>query len=382
MGSFQVHFFSIGTGDATLIVSPTGETLLVDLGVPQVILNRRSASAETVVERIAEIVGEPRVDAALITHFHTDHLGTFDGGEATGGLPYAVDTLGLEVGRFLDRGATPISDSDTQNLYLSWLVGRAHEEVHEDTPQAIDLGPEVDAEILGSPGGDSLWGEQGDIEENNYSLPLRITYGDLEISLCGDLPGSYTERGGFLEYQDVETQVAGIMGTVEILKPNHHGSQSSTNMAWIQALNPQVAVYTLGPSDVGYPHEYTWDRLVEVTHSRGGRVYLTTDEGGREVDGEVVVTSDDGHTFTVNGESHQALSDEEEADLASPLSSWSDEADNSTCSDGRDNDGDCYCDCDDWSCALAPLVTVCDGGGSSYCGYEEGDWCDGQLASR
>lgn len=376
-GAFAVHFFDVGTSDATLVVSPTGETLLVDLGVPQVVVERVEASAEEVVRRIEEITGERRVDAFLLTHFHSDHAGTIEGGVPTGGLPYAVDVLGLEVGAFLDRGSVPVSDSGTQARHLSWLLGREHVVVDGPGSHWIDLGPEVRADVLAAAGGSGLQGEEGEIEENNYSLAVRITYGDLEISLCGDLPGDYTARDHALDYQDVETGLAPLMGTVEVLKPNHHGSQSSSNVTWLQALSPQVAVFALGPNEYGYPHEVTWDRVVAATAARGGRVYRTRDDAFVPVDGEVVVLSDDGVAYTVNGDAYEAVPDEAEAGLAPVLPGVSDESTDAACSDGRDGDGDCYCDCDDWSCALSPAVTVCDGPAASYCGYAQGPWCDG-----
>ena len=143
-------------------------------------------------DRIRGILGAARVDAFVATHFHTDHVGTFDGGQPTGGLPYAVDVLGLEVGVFLDRGSSPLGDSDTQADYLSWLSGRNHRVIDGPGTDWIDLGPEVVAEVLALPGSGVLSGDPGEIEENNFSLPLRVAHGDLEISLCGDLPGSFT----------------------------------------------------------------------------------------------------------------------------------------------------------------------------------------------
>ena len=382
-GVFEAWFFDIGTADATLLVSPEGRSVLVDLGVPVAEAFAPSVSAEHVVDRIRGILGAARVDAFVATHFHTDHVGTFDGGQPTGGLPYAVDVLGLEVGVFLDRGSSPLGDSDTQADYLSWLSGRNHRVIDGPGTDWIDLGPEVVAEVLALPGSGVLSGDPGEIEENNFSLPLRVAHGDLEISLCGDLPGSFTSAWDdgsgeeVLQYQDVESAVAPAMGVVEVLKPDHHGSQSSTNMAWLQAVNPAVAIYSLGRNAWGYPHEYTWDRLASSTAARGGRLFRTGDERGDPVDGEVRVWSEDGRTFVVGDLVLDAMGDADEADLPRPFPELTDESDDVRCADGQDNDGDCYCDCSDWSCSWNPRVTVCAGGSASYCGTAEGPLCDG-----
>jgi beta-lactamase superfamily II metal-dependent hydrolase len=177
--------------------------------------------------------------------------------------------------------------------------------------------------------------------ENGFSIALRVTFGDLEISLAGDLTGDCDG-----DVEDVETAVAPAMGAVEVYKVNHHGSQSSSNLTWIRALRPQVSVFSLGASRFGYPHERTDAALGAV-----GDVAYTRE-------GDVVLESVDGRTYTVAGRTYVARTDAEEAALADPPIGV-DEKTDALCGNRRDDDGDGYTDCSDWSCSRCPGVTVC-----------------------
>src|SRR5215475_12445744 len=68
--NLQIYFIDVEGGQATLLVAPSGQTLLVDTGWPG--NNNRDAG------RISEAVkdaGLKQIDYALITHYHTDHVG-------------------------------------------------------------------------------------------------------------------------------------------------------------------------------------------------------------------------------------------------------------------------------------------------------------------
>ena len=68
--TLQIYFVDVEGGQATLLVAPSGQSLLVDTGWPG--FNNRDA------DRIAEAVkssGLTQIDYVLITHYHTDHVG-------------------------------------------------------------------------------------------------------------------------------------------------------------------------------------------------------------------------------------------------------------------------------------------------------------------
>jgi beta-lactamase superfamily II metal-dependent hydrolase len=340
-GFLRVVFFNVGTGDSILVQAPNGRTLLVDLGIPQVVADgQETAAAQHVVGRIAELTGRRYVDYFLASHYHSDHVGALAAdGTGYGGIAWAVQSFGLGVGTFLDRGRTPAGDSPTQTEYLRWAENQTNRRVI-DGPGAdwVDLGPDVRVDVVAAPGaGVAAAGSP----ENGFSIPVRVTFGDLEIALAGDLTGDCDDV-----LVDIEGTVAPAMGAVEVYKVNHHGSQSSTSITWVEALHPLVSVFSLGVSRFGYPH----DRTVAVLDPVSDLFYTR--------DGDIELDSTDGRAFTVAGRSYAARSDADEAALPD-LGLGSDERTNALCDNGRDDDGDGYTDCDDFSCSQCPAVSIC-----------------------
>jgi competence protein ComEC len=340
-GILRVVFFNVGTGDAILVQAPNGRTLLVDLGIPQVVTpGQEAAAARHVADRIEALTGRRGVDYFVASHFHTDHVGNIHfAGDSVGGISWAVQSYGFQVGTFLDRGRAPAGNSSTQGEYLGWVEGLGnHRVVDRSGADWIDLGPDVRVEILAAAGVGVAAPGSG---ENGFSLPVRVTFGDLELSLAGDLTGICDA-----DTADVESAVAPLMGAVEVYKVNHHGSQSGTNLTWVRALKPQVAVFPLGASEFGYPHDRVVEALAPLAVSYETR------------DGDVVLESTDGRAYTVNGRAFTARNEGEEAALPVP-DIGVDENTNALCGNGRDDDRDGYTDCRDFSCSQCPAVTAC-----------------------
>lgn len=340
-GLLRVVFFDIDTGDSILVQAPNGRTLLVDLGLPQVYADGHEVdTAQYVTRRIEELTGRRAVDYFLASHYHSDHVGTFrSSGQAGSGIGWAVDYGGLAVGTFLDRGRNPAGDSPTQTDYLRWAENRANRQVI-DGPGThwVDLGPEVVVEVVAAAGAGVT---PAGSDENGFSLPVRVTFGDLELSLAGDLTGDCNT-----DLYDVETVVAPLMGAVEVYKVNHHGSQSSSNVTWLTALHPLVAVLPAGESRFGYPHARVTTAL---------DAFADTYCSG---DGEVLLESRDGRTFTIGGRTYTARSEAAEATLEPPPIGV-DEKTDALCRNGRDDDRDGYTDCADYSCSRCPGLTAC-----------------------
>lgn len=341
-GLLRVVFFDLDTGDSILVQAPGGRTLLVDLGLPQVYADGREPdTAQYVTRRIEELTGRRAVDYFLASHYHTDHVGTFrSGGQPSSGIGWAVEYGGLAVGTFLDRGRTPEGDSPTQADYLRWVENMANRQVVDGPGRHwVDLGSDVVVEVLAAAGaGVAAPGS----DENGFSLPVRVTFGDLELALAGDLTGD-CDAGLF----DVETRVAPLMGAVEVYKVSHHGSQSSSNLTWLTALHPLVAVFPTGASRFAYPHA----RVVTALN--------TFADSYRSGDGELILESRDGRTFTFGGRTYTARDDAAEAALEAPPFGV-DEKSDALCRNGRDDDRDGYTDCSDWSCSRCPGLSACD----------------------
>ena len=84
----QIYFIDVEGGQATLVVSPSGQSLLIDAGWP----GNEGRDADRILAA-AHQAGLQQIDYVLITHYHRDHVG---------GVPGLVD--GIKVGTFLDHG--------------------------------------------------------------------------------------------------------------------------------------------------------------------------------------------------------------------------------------------------------------------------------------
>src|SRR5262245_26319873 len=69
-GSLEVHHLALGQADATLLVGPTGKTLLADAGEPRW---DGDAGARAAGAYLRAVLGCGRLDTVLVTHFHVDH---------------------------------------------------------------------------------------------------------------------------------------------------------------------------------------------------------------------------------------------------------------------------------------------------------------------
>ncbi len=121
----------------------------------------------------------------------------------------------------------------------------------------------------------ALWPPAGaaDYEDlNDCSLVLRVTFDTTSFLFTGDLHASYLR------------QAVRETGHVDVLKVAHHGSETGTDAALVQALRPSIAVMSYGAqNDYGHPDQVTLDAL-----AAGGVAQVF----GTGVNGTVTVTSD------------------------------------------------------------------------------------------
>src|ERR1700689_5739286 len=111
--SLQIYFIDVEGGQATLVVSPSGESLLIDTGWP----GYEGRDADRILAA-AHQAGIQQLDFVLITHYHRDHVG---------GVPQLVD--GIKVGTFVDHGPN-LEDSEVTRVdyaaYQKAVAGHAH----------------------------------------------------------------------------------------------------------------------------------------------------------------------------------------------------------------------------------------------------------------
>jgi competence protein ComEC len=251
-GTLAVHFVNVGQGDSTLVVGPTGETLLVDTG------DFRD-DGEHVIDYL-DAQGIDRIDALVSTHADADHIG----GHAA--VIDHLETDGDGVGAVYDPGVA--ASTETYERYLDAVESHDVPLYRTQTGDEIPIAG-VDVDVLAPPATPLADGER-----NENSVVLRLSFGRTTVLLTGD-------AGPVEEPYLVRTHGQSLDAT--LLKAGHHGSSSSTSAALLDATTPAVVVVSSAyDSRYGHPHEEVLDRLGD----RGVPTYWTGTHG------TVVATSD------------------------------------------------------------------------------------------
>ncbi len=115
-------------------------------------------------------------------------------------------------------------------------------------------------------------------DNNDASIVLKLTYGDISFLLTGDA-GVALEKE--MLAQDVKATV---------LKAGHHGSNTSSSQSFIQAVHPEVTILSYGKDNkYGHPHVEVVERLQAI----GSKIYATAETGS-------VIVSTDGVNYDVS----------------------------------------------------------------------------------
>jgi competence protein ComEC len=244
----RIEFLAVGQGDAALITSPTGKTILIDGGPHE--------AGPVLAARLRTRAAHP-LDLVLLTHRHADHLG---------GLAEVVRSF--EVRMYMDAPfphPTPGYAALMEALAVRAVPVRA-----AARGRRIDIGGGAWLTLL-SPPEPALRRTRSDVNAN--SVVVRLDYRETSALFAADAEAA-TERWLLASGQPL---------TASVLKVAHHGSRYASGRAFLRAVSPQVAIISVGkPNEYGHPAPETLARLAQ----RGARVYRT------DRDGTVVVELD------------------------------------------------------------------------------------------
>jgi len=231
-------------GQATLLVSPSGESMLVDTGWGA--FNKRDADR---IAAAAKMGGVKKIDYLVITHYHADHVG--------GVLQLAEK---MPIHNFVDHGPNVESTPPAKvlfNTYVSYRDKGNHIEVKpgDMVPiKGIDVkvlsagGKVIDAPLpgAGQPNSecDSFQMKDPDPSENAQSVGVLITYGSFRMLDLGDFTWN--------KEKDLVCPVNKI-GTVDLYLVSHHGMNMSGSPQLVHALHPKVALMNNGAKKGGSP---------------------------------------------------------------------------------------------------------------------------------
>ena len=222
-----VHFLDVGQGDATLFVGPSGETILVDGGPDPGVLRAHLRR-----------FGVRRVDLLIITHRHADHTMSVVGLSqiVSVGMVWHPAQLGHE---------SPLDDLviEFRSVGTPTSVPRPGDAVRIGAFDVAVLGP-----------------RRAYAGPNDGSIVVEVRWGETSVLMPGD----------------IETHAQHDLGPLrsDVLKVPHQGAATS-DLEWIAASAPTIAVISVGPNGFGHPSGL----VVDTLEASGARVMRTDRDG-------------------------------------------------------------------------------------------------------
>ena len=344
-GWLDIHSINGGRGESFYYIFPDGTTMLVDAaGAPDFeiegssgsgIYSRPSSqysSGSVIINYLKHFAPQAaggKIDYCVLSHFHSDHMGSYTSGFAAYGWK-AVDRNGTitpsinldaggflvnglpEVGmslpiiKFIDRGewdnrasnvwASGVSRRRNYYNFLDWSV-RTHGTVCEQfavgrTDQIVlkhSASRYPQFTVRGIAANGDVWTGNGtsvnttylpsaadclanvstyDMNENVLSCVFTLSYGKFDWFAGGDI--QYTDYNQY-SWKDIEKPISAVVGKVEAMKACHHATNNANSAALLGALKPDNLI--VGVWTKNHPTSSTLKRF--FTASPNLRVFTT-----------------------------------------------------------------------------------------------------------
>ncbi|MDB5044661.1 MAG: competence protein ComEC [Deinococcus sp.] len=247
-GQVTVRFLDVGQGDAVLIRSPEGKTLLYDGG----------RSGERMREHM-ETYGITKIDLMIASHGDADHI--------AGLVPAAEAKPTL----FINNGIAPTTQTWKR---LTDGLEAAGTKFQKANNQVINLGS-LKVRVINPP---ASMGK----DQNDNSIGIRLDFGDFHALMTGD--SEKPETQAWLEEDRPE-----IKGPFQLYKSIHHGAANGDHAAWLASVRPENVVIGVGPNNYDHPTKTALD----LYKQNGIRIYRT------DQNGTVTFTGSSDGTYTV-----------------------------------------------------------------------------------
>ena len=244
VGQLYVDVLDVGQGDAILLRSSEGKVALIDGGT----------GGEKLLAQLAEREIE-HINLMIATHPHSDHIG---------GLDDVIEKY--SVGMYVDSG--DVHSTSTYSRLMRAVEDRSLRYQSAEVGDRFNLGRNVQIEILGPQ--KPMVPEGGSRSYlNSNSVIARVTHGSNCFLLTGDAEADTEER-----------MLAEGLSPCNVLKVAHHGGSHSSTAAWLQAVQPSIALISVGEGNTyGHPAKETLERLKAI----GADVYRTDTMGAIQV---------------------------------------------------------------------------------------------------
>lgn len=239
----DIYFIDVEGGAATLIVTPAGESVLIDSGYPDF----GGRDKDRILDVARNVAKLDHIDHAVVSHWHLDHYGN-----------HAALAAEIKIENFWDRGIPDSLQEDkdfgsriadyraaSQNASKTLKAGDVHE---------MDGGVKVtiataSREVMPNNGPPNPFAGEAepkpeDKSDNAASLSILMEYKGFRFLCCGDLTWN-TEAKLMLPNNP--------LGLIDLFMVTHHGLPVSNNPVLVKAIDPVVAVMCNGPTKGGHP---------------------------------------------------------------------------------------------------------------------------------
>ncbi len=279
------YFIDTEGGAATLIVTPAGESLLIDSGNPGDRDAGRIAAA-------AKDAGVTAIDHYITTHWHSDHVGgapalakllpirqTY-GHAIPDPLPEDVDAAQIDAWKSLS--ATPRFLEAGDDIKLKGSRGSPTPHLHVVAANGLVEGEKPGAAAV-TTCNDGNEPKPEDTTDNARSLGMVLSFGTFNLFAGGDLTWNIEHRLTCPKLR---------VPKVDVYLVDHHGLDLSNNPALVAALDPQVAIVNNGPRKGAEPR--TMELLEKQLRDVGVfQLHRNVREGARNTDPARIANPDE-----------------------------------------------------------------------------------------
>jgi len=243
--NLEMTVLDVGQGDSIFLSLPDGQNILIDAGPPKV--------GKNVVIPFLRKNGINKLDLAILTHAHDDHVG---------GYPFVLKNIKVE--KVFDPGVP-----HTSSWYINFLKLVKDKNIKYYNPRGgefVDFG-KTKMYIL------APYDPIDTSDLNNSSIVTRFVYGNTSFLLMGDAP-TMVENQIILHNYPLKS---------DVLKVGHHGSRYSTGVDFLDKVAPKIAIISVGAHNrYGHPSK----RVIDLLESKNIKIYRT------DLNGSVKVISD------------------------------------------------------------------------------------------
>ncbi len=243
-GQLDFYFIDVEGGAATLVVTPTGESILIDSGYPD--LGGRDLNR--ILKVVKEVAGLQKIDHAVVSHWHLDHYGNH--ASLAGSIP---------IENFWDRGIPAVLDEDKDfgeriakykaacnNQSKTLKAGDRFDLDSPQTPLSVEV-VTASRKVIANTGKPNPFAvdhkpQPVDQSDNSASVSFVMQFGKFRFLCCGDL--TWNTEAELVTPNNP-------LGHIDLFMVTHHGLNVSNNPVLVKAIDPVVSVCCNGPTKGG-----------------------------------------------------------------------------------------------------------------------------------